>query len=171
MGTSRLLAAAALFLFSFTLLSASQARADGIDSYEYQVDGNTFTWELASKPTPDEVDPGYYFTFYNLSFSENGVAMVGTLDFYSNAWGGGFDLWADNEYLVANAFGSLLYSGSQWAPKMLTGTFYLTDEGYTGDPAYCSTLQVVKSVPEPSSLSLLATGLGMGLSLLFLRKR
>jgi len=169
MGTSRLFSAAALFLFSFTLLSASQARADGINSYEYQVGGNTFTWGLASKPAPDEVDPGYYFTFYNLSFSENGVAMAGTLDFYTNAWGGGFDLWADNEYLVANAFGPLLYSGSLGAPTMLTGTFYLTDPGYNGDSIYCSTLQV-KSVPEPSALSLLVIGLAIGLAFSLLRK-
>lgn len=170
MRTSRLFSAA-LLLLSFSLLAASQIRADGIDSYVYEFGGKTFTWELPTNPVtaPDDFVSGNSFTIPDLSFSENGVAMVGTLDFFNASSGGGFDLWIGDYFFLSDAFGPQLYTGPESAPTMLTGTFSLIDEGNGDFPIGETTLQVT-SVPEPSTLSLLAIGLAIGLAFTFLRK-
>lgn len=173
MRTSKLFSAA-LLLLSFSLLAASQIRADGIDNYLYNFGGNTFIWELPTNPviTPDNVDPGVSFTIPDLSFSENGVAMVGTLDFFNTSSGGGFDLWI-GDYYFCNAYGLQLYTGPypypESAPTLLTGTFSLVDSGNDDSPTSGNILKVT-SVPEPSTLSLVAIGLAMGLVFTFLRK-
>jgi hypothetical protein len=164
---------AALLLLSFSLLAASQIRADGMDSYVYEFGGNTFTWELPTNPViaPDNAYLGMGFTIPDLSFSENGVAMVGTLDFYNTSMDGGFDLWIGG-YYFSNAYGPQLYTGPESAPTLLTGTFSLTDYGNGDSPTEGNILQVtsVSSVPEPSTFSLLAIGLAIGLVFTFLRK-
>jgi hypothetical protein len=164
-----------LLLLTFSLLTASQIRADGTPdgstSYVYEFNGNTFTWELPTSPviTPDNASPGNYFTLTDLSFSENGVAMVGTMDFYNTSMLGGFDLLIGNTYLC-DADGPQLYTGPEGAPTFLSGNFSLFDFG-NGDPANFGTTSLnVTTVPEPSTLSLLAVGLAMGLALTFLRK-
>ncbi len=97
---------AALLLLSFSLLAASQIRADEIN-YSYSSAGNTFTWTLPTNPViaPVDVDAGMSFTIPNLSFSENGVPLVGTFDFFSFVDGGGFDLIGGGGFLI-NAFGA-----------------------------------------------------------------
>jgi len=171
MGPSRLFSAA-LLLLSFLLLSASQTRADGTDSYVYVFGDNTFTWELPTNPviTPDNAHPGEGFTIQDLSFSENGVAMVGTLDFFNNnpSWGGGFDLWI-GDYYFSNAYGPQLFTGPDSTPTMRLGTFSLLDYGNDDSPT-CGNMLQVTSVPEPSALSLLVIGLAIGLAFSLLRK-
>ena len=163
-----------LLLLTFSLLTASQIRADGTPStnYVYEFDGNTFTWELPTNPviTPDNASSGNYFTLTDLSFSENGVSMVGTMDFYNaSTMLGGFDLW-DGHGFYTNADGPQLYSGPENAPTLLTGDFSLLDFG-NGDSATFGNVLQTTSMPEPSSLSLLATGLMIGLAFAFLRKK
>ena len=171
--TSKLFSAV-LLLLTFSLLTASQIRADGTPStnYVYEFDGNTFTWELPTNPviTPDNASSGNYFTLTDLSFSENGVSMVGTMDFYNaSTMLGGFDLLSGNSYLC-DADGPQLYTGPEGAPTFLGGNFSLYDFG-NGDPATFGTTSLnATTVPEPSTLSLLAVGLAMGLALTFLRK-
>src|SRR5208283_3308283 len=100
----------ALLLLTFSLLSASQIRADGTEDYVYECGGNTFTWQLPTNPVvaPDNAYLGMGFIVPDLSFSENGVSMVGTLDFYNtSSMGGGFDLWSGTNYF-SNAYGPQL---------------------------------------------------------------
>ena len=125
------------------------------------------------------------FTIPNLSFSENGVPLVGTFDFFSSGFGGGFDLVSSGSALLINAFGAgfndppfflgqQVYSGPLSAPTMLTGPFgtftdFASDtSGSTSNPG---TLRpsASASVPEPSTLSLLAIALAIGLALTFVQ--
>ena len=171
---------AGLLLLSFSLLAASQIRADEID-YSYTSAGNTFTWTLPTNPViaPADVDAGMSFTIPNSSFLENGVPLVGTFDFFSFGDGGGFDLIVGSGFLI-NAFGAgwppfgqQVYSGPESAPTMLKGPFgTFTDFGNdaTGNTSNPGTLKVVStSVPEPSTLSLLAIALAIALALTFVR--
>jgi outer membrane protein assembly factor BamB len=172
--TSKLFSAV-LLLLTFSLLTASQIRADGTPTdgstnYVYEFDGNTFTWEVPTNPviTPGNASPGNYFTLTDLSFSENGVVMVGTMDFYNTSMLGGFDLLSGNSYLC-DADGPQLYTGPENAPTLLTGNFSLLDFGNGYTATYGNALAAT-TVPEPSTLSLLAVGLALGLALTFLRK-
>jgi hypothetical protein len=161
---------AALLLFCFSLLAASQVRADGTTDYVYEAGGNTFTWNVPTNPVsaPNNVFSGEGFIIPDLSFTENGSAMVGTLDFYNTSSGGGFDLWVGNYSFLSNAYGSQLYTGLESAPTLIPGTFSLTDYG-NGDCPYGGTLKVIPT-PEPSALSMLAIGLAIILGFAFLRK-
>lgn len=172
-------------LATLALLTAPQLRANGITlNYNYQSGGNTFTWQLPENPvlSPSNVVLYTMFTFNNLSFTENGVAMTGTMDFYNSGVGGGFDLYLGTTpppYLAA-ALGmplsnpllnQQLYSGLESAPTMLTGTFTLADYATT-DPVNFTgngipgTLQVtpVTTVPEPSTLLLMTVALAFSLA-------
>jgi len=170
MRTCKLFSAALLFL-SFSLLFVSQCRGDGTTDYVYQAGGNTFTWDVPTNPVnaPSNVYSGDGFIIPDLSFSENGVAMVGTLDFYNTSAGGGFDLWVGDYSFLSNAYGSQLYTGLESAPTLLTGTFSLIDYGNGNCPPYAGTLEVV-STPEPSTLYMFGIGLAMILGFAFLRK-
>jgi hypothetical protein len=160
---------ALLLLLSFSLLAASQVRADGIN-YSYTSGGNTFTWTLPTNPVvaPGNGHLGEGFTLPGVSFLENGTPMIGTLDFFNSAsvFGGGFDLHNGLGYLI-NAFGPQLYIPPETAPTMTMslGTFSFVDYGSDVNgtsPPSVTQLQVT-SVPEPSTLSLLAIGLAIGL--------
>jgi hypothetical protein len=168
---TRKLFSAALLLLSFSLLAASQIRADGID-YSFTSGSNTFTWTLPTNPViaPGDAHPPDGFTIPNWSFSENGVPMVGTFDFFSTLFLGGFDLKSNGGILI-NAMGDQLYSGPETAPTMLTGSFGVADFGSDTSGSNPPTMVMLqpKSVPEPSTLSLLAMGLAIGLALTFVR--
>jgi hypothetical protein len=170
MRSCKLLSAVLVFL-SFLLLAATEVRADGTTDYVYAVNGNTFTWSLPTNPemTSDNVDVGNYFTFSDVSLSENGVAMSGTLDFYNTKWGGGFDLWTGTTFPLLDAYGPQLYTGLESAPTLLPGPFSLTDYGNGDCPVYAGTLEVIPT-PEPSALCMLAIGLAIILGFAFIRK-
>lgn len=170
MRSCKLLSAVLVFL-SFLLLAATQVRADGANNYVYAANGNTFTWSLPANPamTSDNVDVGDYSTFCDVSLSENGVAMSGTLDFYNTNWGGGFDLWTGTNFPLVDAYGPQLYTGLESAPTFLPGTFSFTDYGNGNGPVYGGTLQVTPA-PEPSTLCMLGIGLAIFLGFALLRK-
>jgi hypothetical protein len=159
-------ALAAIFL---GLVSAPQVRADSIDSFVYQSEANTFTWELPSSPivTPGNASPGNSFTLLDVSVSENGgTAAMGTMDFFSDPGGlgvnGGIDFFVGNFFYLINATGPQVYSGPETSPTFLIGTFNSFTEygnGFVGVPG--GTLQISKAVPEPSALLLLVLGLGL----------
>jgi hypothetical protein len=165
---------ASLFLLCFSLLAASQVRADSL-SYVYQFDGNTFAWVLPTNPviSPSNVVPSSSFTIPDVSFTENnGAPTVGTVDFFNSSNFGGFDLYVGNFDFLSDAEGPQLYSGPEGGPTLLTGTFSLTEFGNVGTPIGTGTLQVtpVQSIPEPSTILLLATGFAIGLVFTLLRK-
>ena len=167
---------AALLLLSFSLLVASQVRADEIN-YSYTSGSNTFTWTLPINPViaPVDVHTPNGFTIPNWSFSENGAPMVGTFDFFSTLFDGGFDLKSGGGLLI-NAMGDQLYSGPESAPTMLTGSFATVDFGSDTSGSKPPTPVMLEPssaspVPEPSTFSLWAVGLALGLAVTFVRKR
>ena len=79
------------------LVSASRAQADGVDSFTYTFDGNTFIWQLPSSPTiaAGHFVPSGSFDIFDVPYSENGVDQTPSeFDFFSSsmAEGGGFQI-------------------------------------------------------------------------------
>jgi len=156
----RYLIASCLVLVVFGLFSATQAQADTIDNFTYQAGGNTFEWQLPSSPTVDTSFPGGSFDILNVLYSENGSPQnPADLSFFSNPGTpgfGGFFLADILQGISVVATGPQLYTGLESAPTFLTGTFSLIDiSGGNGIPATLT----IASVPEPSSLMLLGTGM------------
>ena len=165
-----------IFLLALTALLPAPLRADGTDSYIYKAGGNTFTWQLPVDPNPNGSDPTYSFTVSDFTLHENGHSVTGTLDFFTNSSGGGFDFWTGNsldpDFLI-DGYGSQLFSGSTGLPTMLAGKFSFRDfagnDNNPYEPPYWGTLQVT-ATPEPSALLLLFVGLASVLGITALRK-
>jgi hypothetical protein len=167
---------AAIVLLVLTVLSAAPLRADGTDTYIYTADGNTFTWQLPVNPNPNSSNPTYDFTFSDFTLKENGHAVAGTLDFYTNLYFGGFDFWTGNSTttdVLIDAYGPQLFSEPNGLPTMLKGDFSFWDfagnDNNSCEPPYWGTLQAT-ATPEPSTLLLLFVGLVTALGIAALRK-
>jgi hypothetical protein len=73
--TMRRLIIGGILIAVLGLVSASRAQADGVDSFTYTFDGNTFIWQLPSSPT---IGAGNFvlngsFAVLDVPYSENGV--------------------------------------------------------------------------------------------------
>lgn len=170
MVTSKL-SSIALMLVAFTMLGATQVRADSLN-YSYTAGTNTFAWVLPTNPTPGSYGIGLGFALNNISFSETGsggtTTGTGTMDFFNGANGGGFDLWVGSYNYLINAYGPQLYSGPESAPTMLAGPFtVVVDYGDGTVPPVSGTSGNATSVPEPGTLPLLAIGLAIALAFSF----
>ena len=157
------------------LVSASRAQADGVDTFTYTFDGNTFVWQLPSSPTVGAGNfiLGIMFAILDVPYSENGVAQTPSeFDFFSFPTGeGGFQIITPSLTSPANTFGPQLYGGmdTEDAPTFIPGTYELNNGSPTGPMGTLVISFSSVSAPEPSSLILLGSGL---LSLLgFARKK
>jgi hypothetical protein len=132
-------------LAAFLLLLATSAAADTLD---YTITGGfgTLTFSVDSNPTPCN-SYGGIFTLCSVATS----AGTQNVNFFNsgglNFSSGGYNLAGD---------GIPLYSGSEYSPTLLTGTF--SGSG-AGGPATIVATDVTTNVPEPSSMVLLGTGL------------
>lgn len=161
---------AAVAVLCLGLIPVTQVRADSLDSFVYQIGGNTFTWELPASPTPDSANSGILFTLYDVSVSENdGPPILGTMTFYTLAYGGGLDFFV-GDYYYSDIYGPQFYYNAETSPSFQTGTFTsLIDYGIYDDGVPGGTLQISTAVPEPSALLLLVIGLGLAFAICVVR--
>lgn len=156
-------------VLSAMLLSAGVAHAGLL---QFQVTGDyTASWTLDSTLTPDEIYEGEGFILYDIEGDFPGSFFnFADLSFFSNDIGGGLQI--EDFYggtVLLSTDGPQLYSGSEFNPTFLTGTFNLTQ--YLGTGSYVLTitdLDAPGEVPEPATGALLIGGLGL---LIAARKR
>lgn len=148
------------------LVSASRAQADGVDNFTYTFEANTFVWQLPSSPTigaGDFVIDGN-FAILDVPYSENGVAQTPSeFVFFSSsmAQGGGFVIVTPSmpPTLLVDAFGAQLYSGMEDAPMFVPDTYDLNNGSATGPLGTLVISTSSVSIPEPSCLILMGSGL------------
>jgi hypothetical protein len=151
------LAAGAVFA-----LAAGAAQAD---TYDFVITGDySAHFQLNSSPTPDKVYDGQAFILYDQTGTYSGASTdLADLWFFSDTIGGGLEIHdfyaADGETVLFSTNGAQLYSGTEDAPTLLTGTFALTE--YQGTGTYTLTVTNVSAVPEPESYAMLLGGLGV----------
>jgi hypothetical protein len=149
--------------------SSVVAKADSLEPFIYQSDGNTFVWQLPLSPTldPGDVYPDEGFILNNVMVSENGgVPVLGSFGFYNALCSGGFDLTEGANFMIGTGWVPL-YTGPESNPTFIPGTYQLTDYGIN-EAGLPGTLVI--GTPEPSAFTLLIFGF-LALLLAFYSKK
>ena len=152
-------------LLSFAILATPfVAKADTLD-FTLSGGGDTFTFSLPSNPVPGSSSNGVSFTLSNILISEGAASFTSDITFFNindAAHPGGLmfslpiappvpptniDLTGDQTYEPTSL---------ESAPVFAPGQFNLTDGSPKGDDDF--TLDIASEVPEPSSITLLASG-------------
>lgn len=124
--------------------------------------GYSASWLMEQTPLPTQSVIGEGFALERVSGSFPGsTAGDAYLDFYFSANGGGLMISdADGPTILRTLYGAQLYTGSEAAPTMKSGTFTLTTALASGRRY---SLQVVdaSAVPEPASWLMMIGGFGM----------
>jgi hypothetical protein len=163
---------ACFVIATFSFFSPSRANADDIFSFQLGGATATYTWELPASPTiPPSDATEFSFVIPNLTYSVNGVVTTlfpNHFDFLTTSDGGGFALINTLDpsfglHVAVDEFGPQLFEGSTSAPTFLPGTYMLTSA--KNGPGTLT----ITSVPEPSDLLLIASGLLTLLCLGFVR--
>ena len=142
------------FVLAFALLISPLAKADTL---EFNITGasNTYSFFLDSTPLVGSSLAGFSFTVNNIDITVDDLfGATSDITFFSTARGGGLSLLNLPGGKV-DLTGSQLYSGTESAPSFEPGgPFPLSDRA--GDPFDLTITNV--TVPEPGTLTLLATG-------------
>jgi hypothetical protein len=138
-------------------LSAVPAKADSASSetMTYTLSGpTTASFTISMTSGPGWSDDGTAFTMDPLNLTVDGTSMTDTIVFFNSS-----DLGGLNSVFscLPDLIGAQLYTGSESDPTFLTGVFQLFDME-TG-ASYTLTATECNSVPEPSTVLMLVSGL------------
>jgi hypothetical protein len=175
------LAVACVAIALFAGFSASRAKADStnvvtttlVDSFDFTISGNSYTWSFDVPPTIAGINPNYGGTDINASYSLNGATAVpGAFEFYTSSDLGGFTLTSPTTGLsILDVQGPSLFTGSLTAPvftltdtpanaQAFDGTFQTLFPTETGGTLTVTQSSVTSTAtPEPGTL--LLTGIGL----------
>jgi PEP-CTERM motif len=147
------------------LATAFAAKADTLD-FTITGDGNTFTFSLPSNPTPDSFSNGVSFTLANILITEGLTSFSSDITFYNindPSHDGGLlfllpSLPPPTPPESVDLVGAQVYetTSPEASPIFSPATFTLMEGNPKGDTF---TVDIAPAVPEPSSISLLATGI------------
>ena len=144
--------------FKFSILLAavmlSLAVSTRADTFTLTVDRKVDTFTLPISPVISDLNE-FGFAIASVPINEDGVEVVRQIDFFSAPIGGGL-LIESADGPDFNGQGDALYTGSNTQPTFLLGTFDLV-----GADSGVLTISNPAGAPEPSSVVLLAAGLGI----------
>lgn len=154
---------AATALFSTTV---AHAAGEGNVELTYLLSGPIpMEFKLPANPPLSSFSPGNSFLTARLT----GIAGTSTGDaffgFFSNRLGGGLQLLdAATGKSIFSLGGAQLYSGHEWTPSLLSGTFGMTDR--SNGASYTLEVAALPSgsppaVPEPASWAMMVSGFGL----------
>ena len=138
-------------------LSAVPAKADSApsDTMTYTLSGSTTaSFTISMDSGPDWSDNGTAFTMDPLNLMVDGTSMTDTVVFFNSSEHGGLNGVFS---CLPDLIGPQLYTGSESDPTFLTGVFQLFDIE-TG-ASYTLTVTESSSMPEPSTILMLVSGL------------
>ncbi|MGA2899657.1 MAG: PEP-CTERM sorting domain-containing protein [Candidatus Acidiferrales bacterium] len=138
-------------------LSAVPAKADSApsDTMTYTLSGSTTaSFTISMDSGPDWSDNGTAFTMDPLNLMVDGTSMTDTVVFFNSSELGGLNGVFS---CLPDLIGPQLYTGSESDPTFLTGVFQLFDIE-TG-ASYTLTVTESSSMPEPSTILMLVSGL------------
>ena len=158
----KLLSRISLLFAAVLFIGAGSAKADSL-LYFSLTGPVSATFELPTHPTVSDADYGVGFLITPINLTVNGVATPGDfMAFYhsGNEGGGAFGIFSSTTEDVVSLIGIQLFSGSEFFPVFAAhGPVVLSDLD-TRDRAYSLTISKnPPSVPEPSTMLLLAAGL------------
>ncbi len=163
-----LLALSAGLLSSLATAHASPLDANftlnaGADHYQFTVPANPIP-SATNLSCPDS-NMGD-FCLFNINITKNNHTSAGTIEFFTTAAFGGFEIF-QNGVSELSASGGQLFTGTVFAPTISTNPFSFSLMAYVNPPncaktSDCRTVNDsgdVGVVPEPSSIAFLSTGL------------
>jgi len=126
------------------------AKADEMDEFTLNIDGQTVSWSLPPNPASTTTSP-HFALFDNVPVIDNGVAEVANyIEFPTTTIDGGIAVSIGSDYLEAQ--GPQLFSGPSTSPAFLVQDAPYNLTSY-GTPA------TIAITPEPSTFLLLGSGL------------
>ncbi len=144
-------------------LDANFTLSAGSDHYQFTVPANP-TPSATNLSCPDS-NMGD-FCLFNINITKNNVTSAGTIEFFTTAAFGGFEIF-QNGISELSASGGQLFTGTVFNPTINTNPFSFSLMGYVNPPncaktSNCRTVDqsdITAVVPEPSSIAFLSTGL------------
>jgi len=122
----------------------------------------TASFQLDSSPVPSDSASGLGFVLWDVPGFPDAAISLADIYFYNAGVGGGMeisDFYGSSTLLVTD--GPQLYSGSEFAPTFLLGTYALTQ--YQGSGTYTLTIAdaAAGAVPEPATWAMMIGGFGL----------
>lgn len=135
------------YLYLTAMLLLSVGRPAWADTIRVTGPGTDDIIELPGTPRIS-ASGSYGFRIDQVAISESGVNVSRNIVFFSEAIGGGLLILKDGAEGGVNAFGSVLYSGTNDSPIFRVGAYTLLGSG-----TYTVTIEDV-ATPEPASFAL-----------------
>jgi hypothetical protein len=153
-----------LVFVAVLFIGAVSAKADSLLYFTVTGPGKTASFELPTHPVinPYNADPGFGFLVTPINLIIDGVASYDFLGFYADGplgGGGGVASFTSVFSTHFSLFGPQLYSGDEFNPVFAAQgptTFFDVDNS---DQYSLTISQNASTVPEPTTLLLLAAGL------------
>lgn len=158
-------------LLVFAGCLARPADAASLDSFTLTSGADVATFTLLASPAPASSSAGPaggFFTLNNIPVSIDGTVYTTQIFFYNQGFGGALAIYSGSTALISQT-GPVLFTGDLSAPTFDLGTFneslYFSGAPpapvgtYAESFSVAITPAVTAATPEPSAISLLATGI------------
>jgi len=152
-----------LLSLAVILTAAWSAKADTLE-FTLSGGGDTFTFSLPSNPSPDSSISGTSFTLMNILITQDStIDFTSDITFSNGSHGGGLEFPLPSSPfpppIDLNLIGPQLYTGSEISPIFSPTVTPFTLSAPKGSDIFTLNITDASAIPEPSTITMLATGL------------